>query len=187
MKRHTIYMISLSLILIVVMIATIITGSKRDMVNTETTKTRTTLILTTKPKPTTTKQQTKITSEKNIDANDREMLARLVYLEAGGISLEAQKAVASVVFNRLNNGYWGDTLKSVVYAKHQFTPASQIPYTTPSEKSYEAVDYVLKYGATLPSYILYFRADYGFSRTWEGYKEYKQIDNVFFGYFEKDK
>ena len=134
MKRHTIYMISLSLILIAVMIATIITGSKRDMVNTETTKTRTTLILTTKPKPTTTKQQTKITSEKNIDANDREMLARLVYLEAGGISLEAQKAVASVVFNRLNNGYWGDTLKSVVYAKHQFTPASQIPYTTPSEE-----------------------------------------------------
>ena len=79
MKKHTIYMIALSLILMAVMIATIITGSKRDMINTETTKTRTTLILTTKPKPTTTKQQTKITSKKNIDANDREMLARLVY------------------------------------------------------------------------------------------------------------
>ena len=187
MKRHTIYMISLSLILIVVMIATIITGSKRDMVNTETTKTRTTLILTTNPKPTTTKQQTKTTSEKNIDTNNREMLARLVYLEAGGISLEAQKAVASVVINRLNNGYWGNTLKSVIYAKYQFTPASRIPYTTPSKESYEAVDYVLNYGTTLPRYVMYFRADYGFSQTWEGYKEYKQIDNVFFGYFEKDK
>jgi hypothetical protein len=115
---------------------------------------------------------------------DRETLARLVFLESNTESLECQKAVASVIINRLNSGQWGDTLESVIYARGQFTPASKIPHTTPTDKNYEAVDYVLTNGPTLPSYCLYFRTGHHFP--WQGYKPYTSIDNTYFGYLEKD-
>lgn len=121
----------------------------------------------------------------NITSAEREMLARLVYREANTESLECQKAIVSVVINRLHSGYWGDALKSVIYAKNQFTPADLIWQTTPTEKNYQAVDEVLKNGVTLPRYILYFRAEHHFD--WPGYKPYTHIDKTFFGYMEKDK
>lgn len=121
----------------------------------------------------------------NVTSAEREMLARLVYREANIESLECQKAVVSVVINRWQNGYWGNTLEDVVYAQNQFTPANLIWKTTPNEKNYQAVDEVLKNGVTLPAYVLYFRADYHFD--WSGYKPYTQIDQTYFGYFKKDK
>ena len=123
----------------------------------------------------------------NITSTEREMLARLVYLEANIDSLDCQKAVISSVINRWQDGKWGDTLSDVVYAKGQYTPAFLISKTTPTERNYEAVDYVLKNGCTIPKYVMYFRMDYGFSQTYEGYEEYIEIDNTFFGYLIKDK
>lgn len=131
-----------------------------------------------------------LTHAYNITEAEREMLARLVYLEANTESIECQRAIVSVVVNRWQNGTWGDTLEDVIYYPYQFTPASLIDKTTPTQTNYDAVDYVLKNGSTLPKYCMYFRASYGFSNTdWAnyGYREYKQIDNTFFGYFEKDK
>ena len=126
----------------------------------------------------------------NITQSEREMLARLVYLEANTESIECQKAIVSVVVNRWQNGTWGDTLEDVIYYPHQFTPASMISKTTPTQTNYDAVDYVLKNGSILPKYCMYFRANYGFASTWwgdYGYHEYVQLDHTFFGYFEKDK
>lgn len=120
----------------------------------------------------------------NITPEDRETLARLVYLEGNVESLECQKAIASVVINRMYSGYWGNTINSVIYARNQFTPASQIQYTTPTAINYEAVDYVLTNGVTLPTYVLYFRSAYHFS--WSGYVPYKVIDSTYFGYMTKD-
>lgn len=118
----------------------------------------------------------------DVTSEEREMLARLVYLESNIESLECQKAVASVVINRWQDGYWGDTLKDVIYADSQFTPAPKIYKTTPNETNYAAVDAVLKNGTTLPPYVLYFRANFHF--TWAGYKPYTVIDHTYFGYIE---
>ena len=123
----------------------------------------------------------------NITSEEREMLARLVYREANIESFECQTAVVSVVINRWQSGKWGQTLGEVVYSPHQFTPSNLLYKTTPNELNYKAVDTVLKNGCTLPSYCLYFRADYGFSNTWDGYVEYAQIDQTYFGYFVADK
>lgn len=126
----------------------------------------------------------------NISSTEREMLARLVYREANTESLECQIAVVSVVINRWQDGRWGDTLEDVIYSPHQFSPSELLYKTTPSETNYEAVDYVLKNGSIFPQYVMFFRADFGFSNTdWvnEGYKEYIQLDDTFFGYFEKDR
>ena len=123
----------------------------------------------------------------NITSAEREMLARLVYREANIESLECQMAVVSVVINRWQDGRWGDTLEEVIYAPYQFSPSGLIYKTTPNETNYQAVDYVLKNGSTLPKYCLYFRANYGFSNTWVGYTEYVQISTTYFGYFDADK
>lgn len=123
----------------------------------------------------------------NISSVEREMLARLVYLEANTESLECQRAVVSVVINRWQDGMWGNTITSVIYYPHQFSPSGLIYKTTPTETNYAAVDQVLKNGSSLPSHVMYFRSGYGFSKTWDGYAEYAQIGEVYFGYFLADK
>lgn len=120
-----------------------------------------------------------------ITSVEREMLARLVYREGNTESVECQRAIVSVVFNRLASGYWGDTLEEVVYAENQFAPANLLYCTTPTETNYEAIDYVLKNGVTVPEYVMYFRANYHFN--WTGYQGYKKIDHTYFGYMTKDK
>ena len=120
----------------------------------------------------------------NVTSEEREMLARLVYLEANVESLDCQKAIVSTVINRWQNGHWGDSIESVIYAEKQFSPAYLISSTTPNNTNYEAVDYVLKNGSTLPSYVMFFRADHHFN--WRGYSPYTCIDQTYFGYFERD-
>jgi hypothetical protein len=121
-----------------------------------------------------------------VSSEEREMLARLVFLEANTESIDCQMAIVSTIINRWQYGHWGDTLADVVYAQDQFTPSGQIWKTTPGEANYEAVDRVLKNGVTLPEYVMYFRLDWGFSNVWDGYTEYTKIDDVCFGYFFKD-
>lgn len=129
----------------------------------------------------------------SVTAEEREMLARLIYLESGICSLECQKAVCSVVFNRFDSGKWRKdmnndgkiTLYDIIYYPNAFSPAYKIDTTTPNERAYEAVDYVLRYGPTLPTYVRYFRASYHFS--WDGYVGYCDMDNVYFGYMRNWK
>lgn len=122
-----------------------------------------------------------------ISSVEREMLARLVYLEANTENLECQMAVASVVINRWLDGWWGKTIAGVIYAPYQFTPAGLIHKTTPTETNYAAVDHILKNGSILPKYCMYFRSEYCFSDVWERYTRYAQIGDIYFGYFMADK
>lgn len=71
---------------------------------------------------------------------DRELLARIVYLEARGECFEGQVAVCEVVLNRILCEMFPDTVKDVLYAPGQFSPAASLPYTTPGEEQYRAVE-----------------------------------------------
>jgi len=76
-------------------------------------------------------------AELDISRSDRELLAKLVYLEARGEPFDGQTAVAEVVLNRLLDGYWGDTVRDVIYFPSQFAAPSQgTPY---GEEQYKAV------------------------------------------------
>lgn len=121
----------------------------------------------------------------SVSSVEREMVARLLYREAGATSLECQKMVVSVIFNRYDAQNGEATLSDIINEKGQFSPASILYRTTPTEENYEAVDYVIKNGSVLPSYVRFFRAGYHFN--WEGYHGYTSIDNVYFGYLERDK
>lgn len=128
-----------------------------------------------------------------ITTEERELIARIVTCEADEYSVECQRAVASVIFNRLESGKWQKdmnedgkiTVYDIIYYPNAFTPVqdgSLNRCTAPSESAYKAVDYVIKNGPTLPTYVRYFR-DYKHF-TWEGYRGYTIIDDMFFGYFE---
>lgn len=61
------------------------------------------------------------TSPYNLTEDDVYLLACLVHSEAGYEPYEGKLAVANVVLNRLNGGYYGDTISDVIYAKGQFS------------------------------------------------------------------
>lgn len=53
---------------------------------------------------------------------DLNMLAAIIYCEAGNQPYEGKLAVGSVVINRINNPRWPNTLTEVLYQPNQFTP-----------------------------------------------------------------
>lgn len=118
-----------------------------------------------------------------VTEEERDLLAKLVFCEANTENLDCQKAIVSVVFNRLEAGKWGSSLEDVIFYPNAFTPATfgLLENAEPTAENYEAVDYVFKNGSTLPTYVRYFRADKHFS--WEGYEGYVVLDSVYFGYF----
>lgn len=128
----------------------------------------------------------------NVTAEERDMLATLCYLEAGGCSQECQRLVISVVFNRLDSGRWKKdvnndgkiTLYDIVYYPNAFSPAKLISkyHSKTTQSCYDAVDYIIENGPACPNYVRYFRADHDFD--WDNYRSYTSIDNTYFGYLE---
>ena len=117
-----------------------------------------------------------------IEGDERDLLAKLVYLEAGTCGQDCQRAIVSVVLNQLEAGYWGDSIEEVVYHDGNYSVAHLLEECEqPPQNCYDAVDYVLTHGRSLPAEVRYFRADYDHS--WEGYENYVVYDNVYFGYF----
>ena len=128
-----------------------------------------------------------------VTAEERELIARIVTCEADEYSVECQRAVASVIFNRLESGRWQKdmnnddtiTVYDIIYYPNAFTPVldgALDKCTDPSDSAVKAVDYVIQHGPTVPEYVRYFR-DYKHF-TWQGYKGYTVIDDMYFGYFE---
>ena len=54
---------------------------------------------------------------------DKELLAALIFCEAGNQPYEGQVAVGAVVMNRVKSGAYPNTISEVVYQPGQFTPA----------------------------------------------------------------
>lgn len=61
----------------------------------------------------------------NVEANytDVQLLAALIWCEAGNQTYEGQLAVGAVVMNRVNHPAYPNTIAGVIYAPGQFTPA----------------------------------------------------------------
>lgn len=56
-------------------------------------------------------------------AAEQELLAALIFCEAGNQPYEGQVAVGAVVMNRVRSGSFPDTVTDVIYQSGQFTPA----------------------------------------------------------------
>lgn len=55
--------------------------------------------------------------------SDKELLASIIFCEAGNQSFEGQVAVGAVIMNRIANGAYPNTLEGVIYQPGQFGPA----------------------------------------------------------------
>ena len=65
--------------------------------------------------------QTVQTSPYSLSEEDAYLIACCVSAEVGSSSYECQLAVANVILNRLKSGYYGNSVRSVIYAKNQFS------------------------------------------------------------------
>lgn len=108
-----------------------------------------------------------------LSENDIQLIAKLVYEEAGAQSYKCQKAIASVVINRMVR--YNKTARQVIFEPGVFSVS--ISNTKASAQSIKAVRDVVKNGTILPKNVLAFRNQHyhrGFGRP------YCQIDGVYF-------
>lgn len=69
------------------------------------------------------KQKKEIEKTKALATSDDLLLAALIQCEAGSDIYEGQVAVGAVVMNRVKSGAYPNTIKDVIFASGQFTPA----------------------------------------------------------------
>lgn len=112
----------------------------------------------------------------NVKVSEKDIrdIAALVYLEAGSQSYRCQKAIASVIFNRMIR--YGMTAQQVIHQNGVFSPANRVSSTTPSSSCLMAVREVLEEGTTLPRNVVAFRN--GHYHTFG--RRYCSIDGVYF-------
>lgn len=100
-----------------------------------------------------------------ITAEERELLARVVYAEANTETLEGQIAVAQVVLNRVRSESFPDTVSEVIYQERQFSTAPILGSVVPNEANYEAVDAAFE-TEIVPYEVLYFSRGAENDRVW---------------------
>ena len=114
--------------------------------------------------------------EIDLTAEERELLARVIWVEAQGECAEGQQAVAEVVFNRMLSDQFGDTLNDVIYGEDQFRSVPYLEDAKPMQAQYQAIDRALYGDSILPKNVYYF-ATYATNTN-----VYKQIGNHIFCY-----
>lgn len=62
-------------------------------------------------------------AQNQVSASEQELLAALIFCEAGNQPYEGQVAVGAVVMNRVRSGVYPNTVSEVIYQSGQFTPA----------------------------------------------------------------
>ena len=70
---------------------------------------------------------------------ERDLLAKVVWVEAQGECFEGQQAIAEVVLNRLVSGDFPDTITEVIYEKGQFRSVPYLEKATPWDIQYQAI------------------------------------------------
>lgn len=88
--------------------------------------------------------------------NEVEILAKLLYCEAGNMTWEGQVYTCSAILNLSDE--INKSINTMAHEVSLFSVASYVDNAEPTEMQYEVIDYVLK-GGRIPE-ICYFRTDY---------------------------
>ncbi|MBQ6718935.1 MAG: cell wall hydrolase [Oscillospiraceae bacterium] len=87
---------------------------------------------------------------------ERQLLARVVWVEARGESAEGQQAVAEVVFNRMASDNFPDKLRDVIYGENQFRSVKFLEDAEPGQAQYQAIERAMYGPYVLPTDVTYF-------------------------------
>jgi spore germination cell wall hydrolase CwlJ-like protein len=118
-----------------------------------------------------------LVKEPEIDEEELDLLARLIQAEAGAdwCSDELQKAVGSVVINRMNDSRYPSEMRDVIYQDGQYSTAKSGKINQPATDRAKAnAEYLLKEGVTLPEEIV-------FQANFRQGKVFTEMQGVYFG------
>lgn len=87
---------------------------------------------------------------------EKEILARVIWVEARGESAEGQQAVAEVVLNRMASEDYPNNLLSVIYANKQFDSVPYLGDAEPTQTQYDAIERALNGPYVLPMKVMSF-------------------------------
>ena len=87
---------------------------------------------------------------------ERQLLARVIWVEAQGECEEGQQAVAEVVLNRMASEKFGNTLSSVIYAEGQFRSVPFLDDAEPYQAQYDAIERAIYGPYILPENVMHF-------------------------------
>lgn len=116
-----------------------------------------------------------IPAEPKYTDEELDLLSRVVFCEAGSnwLSDEHQRAVASVVLNRVNDSRFPNTIRDVVYQKGQYGCVyNGMTNKTPNQRAIDNARYVLENGVTIPTNVVWqaqFRQGNGLWKYIEGH------------------
>lgn len=86
------------------------------------------------------------------NAYDLDLLAHIIYNEAGNQTLTGKIAVGNVVMNRVNSPLFPNTVEDVIYQKNQFVPRGSKAMTrTVNEQSWVAAKLVMEGAVVMPN------------------------------------
>lgn len=95
--------------------------------------------------------------ENSITDKEKDLLAKILWLEAGNQSVLGQRAVVEVVFNRVVDQRFPDNVSDVLHQKGQFTSMKRLAKATPTQTQYDVIDLVLQEVVPLlPADTVYF-------------------------------
>lgn len=92
----------------------------------------------------------------NLTFAERQLLARVVWVEARGESAEGQQAVAEVVLNRMKSKNFPERLRDVIYEDGQFRSVKFLDDAKPGQAQYRAIERALYGPYVLPEDVVYF-------------------------------
>ena len=93
---------------------------------------------------------------KKTECSEVEILAKLLYCEAGNMSWDAQVYTCSAILNM--SEYYGESINSLAHKPSVYSVASYVDGAQPKQTQYDVIDYVLK-GGRIPE-ICYFRTNH---------------------------
>ena len=150
----------------------------------------TSCILVNKDESTETQAETETETEPVLRLNEEErtLMARVLYNEAGGNSIKLMEYCASVMVNQLQSHWYGDTITEVLSRKNAYVGYAVL--NTEADNSQGAdlttvlsvVDRICSIGSILPETVWFFRAGEPFD--WEGLVTYEVLEDVYFQGFD---
>lgn len=89
--------------------------------------------------------------------SEKDLLACILFLEAGNQSITGQRAVVEVIFNRILDPRFPNDLTSVIFAQNQFTTVNSLHRAAPTDTQYAVIEMVLQESVpVLPENVVYF-------------------------------
>lgn len=124
----------------------------------------------------------------NYTEEELDLLARLIYSEVGIESYDTQLKIGSVVMNRVDDPYFPNTIREVIYQKNQFSVTftkldGVIMIDRPADEEAKKAAYeILNYGSVLPKDVQVFY-EKSITTGWVASREpYGTFDRTTFAY-----